>query len=396
MPSFDFMWILIVVGFAIVRPFTVFFHEMGHAIPILFFTRNAVTIYLGSYGDYIASRRLKLGLLTIYFTSNPFVWKTGLCIPSGGSNLSVNKQILYTISGPLASLFISIITSSFAFYLDSHFLVKFIMVIFFLSSLWDLFINIKPSYEPIELFDGAICYNDGYSLKQLIKYKKLPAKFSEGYDLYADKKYEEAAKYFSSVLLIERNDTSAYRFAISAYMQFRNYEQAKILSVNFEKTGKMNSDDLGNFGLIHAHLFNYAEAKNYFERSIKSNSRNAQSYLNLGFTYLLLNNYAESIKCFDKTIEMEKDLSYSYSNRGLAKFKNGDVKAGLVDIHYSIELDADNAYAYRSLGIYKMDEGKHEEAFKLFKKAASLDSFVHSINELMESAKKASHENSNR
>ena len=61
-----------------IRPITTFFHEMGHALPALMFSREAVTVYIGSYGDVSRSQKFTFGRLTIYFRFNLFAWDLGL------------------------------------------------------------------------------------------------------------------------------------------------------------------------------------------------------------------------------------------------------------------------------------------------------------------------------
>ena len=51
----------------LIKQSTTFFHEMGHAIPALIFTKKSVTVYIGSYGDISKTTQFKLGRLTIYF-----------------------------------------------------------------------------------------------------------------------------------------------------------------------------------------------------------------------------------------------------------------------------------------------------------------------------------------
>jgi hypothetical protein len=63
----------------ITRPFTVLFHELGYAIPIILMTREDATIYVGSYGDKRHSINLCLGSLNIWIRYNPFGWRGGLC-----------------------------------------------------------------------------------------------------------------------------------------------------------------------------------------------------------------------------------------------------------------------------------------------------------------------------
>ena len=65
--------ILLFIGVALIsRSVTTFVHEMGHAIPSLFFTKEEVIVCVGSYGDVSHSLRIKTwevkGLSEIQFS----------------------------------------------------------------------------------------------------------------------------------------------------------------------------------------------------------------------------------------------------------------------------------------------------------------------------------------
>ena len=58
---------------------SIFFHEMGHAIPVLFMSKGKVSIYVGSFGNKGASLKIAIGRLDMYFKYNPFLWTRGIC-----------------------------------------------------------------------------------------------------------------------------------------------------------------------------------------------------------------------------------------------------------------------------------------------------------------------------
>ena len=156
----------------IARPLTVFFHELGHAIPSILLTGRQTTIYVGSYGDPRRSIRFTIGLLQVYFRYNPLSWKLGLCVPSEA--VSLNRQILCIIAGPLTSFMIAAVCCYFTFTYDLHGLLKLFLVVFLGSGILDLIINLLPARAPVQLYDGTTAYNDGYQLIQIIQYKCRP------------------------------------------------------------------------------------------------------------------------------------------------------------------------------------------------------------------------------
>lgn len=376
--------IIIAVLIALVlatRLLTVVFHELGHAIPLILLTKQKATVYIGSYGDPKKSLRLNLGCLIIFLRYNPFNWQKGLCVPSSKS-ISINKQIIYTFTGPFTSIIIAVIACYFAFTYDLHGFLKIFLVVFTGSAIFDLLINIIPSKAPIKLHDGKIIYNDGYSLKQLFYYKRLPKEYSKAADLYNEHKFSEAAILFEN-LLEEANDENIYRLAIASYLQSKNHKKAKELSDAFLLTGKMNSDDLSNAALSYSQLELHDDALMLYDKSLELNPDNKYSLNNKGYTLNLVNKFEDAIHYFNKAIQLDKDFAYSYNNRGLAKIKSGQVEEGLKDIDHSFRLDPDNSYAYRNLGIYHFDKGEYDEALRLFTKSKELDNSTHRIDELI-------------
>lgn len=380
------IFLLIVISLVLVaRPLTVLFHELGHAIPIIFLTRQKATIYIGSYGDPNRSIKINLGVLVIFFRYNPFAWRLGLCVPSAKS-VSINKQIVYTLTGPFTSLMVAAVASYFTFTYDLHGFLKLFLIVFLGSAFIDVLVNLIPNATPIKLHDGRITYNDGYSLKQLFYYKRLPKKYSAGAELFNEQKFAEAAVLFEK-LLLDVKDENIYRLAISSYLQDKNYEKAKELSEALALTGKMNSDDLSNIALSYSQLGYHDEALKLYDRSLQLNPDNKYSLNNKGYTLNLMNKFEEAIFLFDRAIELDKEFAYSYNNRGLGKIKLGKTQEGLQDINRSLAFDPNNSYGYRNLGIYHQDKGEFDEALRLFRKAKELDSTTHMIDDLLNDTK---------
>jgi tetratricopeptide (TPR) repeat protein len=367
------------------RPFTVLFHELGHAIPAILLTKQKATIYIGSYGDPEKSLKINFGLLEIFFRYNPFAWRLGLCVPSAKA-ISINKQIIYTLTGPLASLLIGLIACYFTFAYDLHGFLKLFLIVFVGSALFDLFVNLIPNGTQIKLYDGRITYNDGYSLKQLFYYKRLPKEYSEAVDLYNEQKYADAAVLFEK-LVSDTKDENIYRLAISSYLQDKNYIKAKEVSDAFTLTGKINSDDLSNIALSYSQLGFHDDALKLYDKSLQLNPDNKYSLNNKGYTLNLMDKYEEAISLFDKSIELDPNFAYSHNNRGLAKIKLGQTEEGLQDINRSFELDPNNSYAYMNMGIYHFDKGEFEDALQKFVKAKELDGSTYMIDKYINDTK---------
>ena len=364
------------------RPFTVLFHELGHAIPAMLLTGKSVSIYMGSYGDPNKSLHFSVGLLDVWFKYNPFLWKLGLCVPSA-KHVSINKQIIYTVTGPLTSVVVASVACYFTFAYDLHGAIKLVLIIFLGSSIFDLFVNLIPRGIPVKLYDGSLVYNDGAQLKRLFHYKRIPKALERAVELCNEEKFAEAATCFKALLTDGFENEHIYKLAVSSFLQAKNYKEAKDISDQFILYGKMDSDDFTNAGISYSRFDQHDKALAFYEKSLALNPDNKFALNNMGFTLNILCRFEEAIPLFDKAIEVDKSLAYSYNNRGLAKIKIGKKEEGLGDINHSFELDKNNAYAYRNLGIYHLDKGEYSEALELFKKAKQLDDDVHSIDDLI-------------
>lgn len=368
----------------VTRPITIICHELGHAIPIILLTKEAVTVYIGSYGDVERCFKLTIGKLSLFIRYNPLKWRGGLCVPLA-KDISRNQQIIYTVSGPIASSVISGIACYFTFAYDLHGFLKLFLIVLLGSAALDLYMNLRPNPMPVVLADGTSTYNDGYTLKLLISGNA--AKLSTGGELYSQQRYAEAAVFFEEALSSTK-DARIYRLAINAYLQDKNYQKAKELSDEFSLTGPMNSNDFSSVALANSLLGFYDVAMEQYDKSLALDPVNKYSLNNKGYTLNLLSRFEEAIVLFDKAIALDNDFAYSFNNRGLSKIKQGLREEGLQDINYSFTLDPDNSYAYRNLGIYHSECGEFHEALKLFIKAKEKDTHTHMIDELINEAEK--------
>lgn len=387
--GYFFLYLFIFIGLVLItRPFTTLFHELGHAIVGLLITKQKTTIYLGSYGDPNKSKKIQIGLLEIWFRYDPFSWDRGICIVSQ-NQMSINSQILYTLAGPVASLLIAVPACYISFAYDFNDVIRIVLLVFVGSSLFDLFVNLNPSETPVKLFDGSITYNDGYSLKWLFYYKRLPESFSSAVQLFNENKFTESSELFDQLLAKGFRDEHTYRLAIVSHLQAKNHNRAKTLNEEFMRLNKMNSDDFANGGLIHSMLDQHETAMEFYEKSLALNPENKFSLNNKGFTLNIKGKYEEAILLFDKVIAIDNTFAHAFNNRGLSKFKTGNTEEGLKDIHHSLQIDKDNPYAYRNLGIYHSEKGEWDEAMRLFMKAKEIDANTKMLEELITRAQQA-------
>src|SRR5947209_5161660 len=267
----------------IIRPLTVLLHELGHAIPAIIMTKKKVIIYIGTYGDPTKGGKLSIRNLEIYFRYNPFAWRLGLCLPCA-NNISINRQIIYTVFGPIISFLIAIVSSYFIFAYDLHGFLKLYIIVFLGSSFFYLLINLIPRETPIKLYNGNITHNDGYKLKLLLAYKFSPENYKKAIDLFNNKKYAESSEILDNLIIKGNKNEHVFRLAIHIYILELKYKQAKELLDKFLLTDKMNSDDFSNMGLVYSKVGMNENAILFYDKSLNINPDNFYSLNNKGFT----------------------------------------------------------------------------------------------------------------
>jgi tetratricopeptide (TPR) repeat protein len=370
--------------FLLTRPLIVLLHELGHAIPAMLLTWQPVTIYIGSYGEPGKGLHFKIGLLEVWFRFHLSALKYGLCDPSV-EKASVNKQIVWTLTGPLTSIAIAMVACYFTFRFDLHGIVKLVLVGFLVSAALDL-LNLIPFPRPIRLYNGKITYCDGYRLKELFSYKRIVKEHARLVELWNNRDIQGIATRCDLLLGKGVKHPSIYRFAILAHLTNHHYERAKAVIDQFGPLTSWTSDDYCNAGVVCTRLGLDDVAMDFYDRSLELNPMHKYSLINQGYSFNLQLKYKAAVAIFDKAITIDPSCAYAFSHRGLSRIKLGDIDGGLADIHHAMELDVSDAYAFRNLGIYHLDKGEYEIALELLNKAKQLDGHAHLIDALISMA----------
>lgn len=372
--------LLLMVG----RLLTSVVHELGHAVAGILLTGQKAVVYIGSYGDPGNSLHLKSRKLEMYFRYNPLSWTGGLCV-SEAKEISLARQVIFTLAGPVASLLIAVPAVYVIFANDLNDAWKVAAIVFFIAAMLDLS-NLIPRKTPIKLFDGSVTYNDGYTLWQLFSSGRHIKTYEKGVDFYNSGDYKKAAELFGKIIASGLAGRSVYRAAVSALILSKDYKLAAPHLEKFISMGTLTVDELCNVGVCYSQLNNHEKALEFYERALSQEPNHKFSLNNKGYSLNLSGKFEEAIQFFDRSIELDENFAYSYNNRGLSKIKTGMIEEGLKDINYGLELDPKNAYGYRNLGIYHADKGEYREALELFRKAKELDASTHMIDELINNA----------
>jgi len=375
---------LFICLFIIARFITVLLHELGHAIPALIFTKEKVTVFLGSYGVTKTSKHLGLGKrLSFYFKLNPFAWRSGMVIHSP-ENVSVRKNLIILFMGTSFPIFIAIVTLWVVFALDMNGFLKLFTLIFLLSALFDLR-NLYSNAEPILLVNGLHTHNDGYQIRKSLAYRKNFKIIAPAYKLYESEQYREAIKLFRKLNPVFI-DNDVFVIVLTAYLHCKDFTGGKEFYQMMLKVDNWPSADSNiffNIALIESFSGKHQLAMDFYSKSIELDGKNTNSISNRGYTHSLLEQFDEAINDFNTVIEIEPESSYAFANIGYAKIKLGLREEGLADINKAISLDEKNSYAYRNLGLYYLNEGNYKEAKFNLQFAYDINPDTHMIKEYM-------------
>lgn len=374
LPLVFFIWLLFLI-----RPITVFFHEMGHAIIARIFTKKDVKVFIGSYGNTDRSFSFKIGPYIYYFYKNPIKWGRGVCIAEANV-MSIDKQILFSFGGPLMSLVFAIITFIINYYSDFK---NLFFLLLFYSSLIDFVANLIPFNRKIALEDGRTTTNDGSRILALLKLKKLPAEFPKAVNFLQNKQYAEAVKIFEE-LVVTCKKQEVYRLAIFALVKNNEIEKAKSISNEFKTNFDFNSDDFVNHGICYTETGEFEEALKFYDESLKLNPKNKFSLNNKAYTFCLQAKYDDAIPLLNEAIALDKNMSHAYSNLALAKVKTGQLEEAFYDAQKSIEITPELADPYKALGIYYVEKREFYKALEQFQKSKSLENPPKDIDKLIE------------
>lgn len=378
-------FILIISTLAVLRPFTTFLHELGHAIPSLLYTKEEITIYIGSYGDPEKSLYFRIGRLKIFFKYNPLLWDSGLCVP-GETDLSIYKNIIIVLMGPLTSLIIGALCLYVSLCLSKSDSITYVTLMIAISSFIDFYQNIVPDPMPITLHGVGQVHNDGQQLKMLLKYRNIPKEYDKSVAYYNNHEFVKSGALFEKIIESGFKKDFVFRLAISSYLQIKEYDKADRIQEDFIKKHKkkLSSNDYFNSGLIKSYNGNIEESIEDYSKSLELDFNNINSFNNRGYAYNLLERYENAIEDFNKAIALDENFAYGLNNRGLAKIKLGDLQTGFMDIKKSLELNDENSYCYLNLGIYYFDTKDYNKALVNFNIALELDKDTYLLKEHIE------------
>ena len=365
-------------GIIFMRSITTFFHEMGHAIPALLFTRKEkVHVFVGTYGDISNCLQLNFGRLALYLKLNIFNWRIGLCTHGGIKGFL--PQLIVILGGPIASLLIA--TLAFYFILHNNYSQNWIVLIvfFLISAIIDFIVNVDPSHTPIKLYDGGITYSDGYQLLRTIRRRGLPEVFFAAENLFQQKEYEIAIEQCLDLIEKVPQKKPVYDLVVKSFMGLKDYGNALNFYDSFKAIHPYNYIDFYQIGLLNLKLNRWDEALSYFDHCIYEKHTDGMALANRGYIHLQRGNYQRAQQDLEAAVFYAPDNPEAWNNRGLLKIKQNQLEGGFLDLQIAQKIAPSHPRIIYHIGIYWEKKRNFKAALKCFKEAKSLGLEYHGI-----------------
>jgi hypothetical protein len=306
----EYLPLILIAFFAlyiVVSPLTVWFHELGHAIPAMLASGKEVTIYIGSYGNEKDSFHINWGRMNMWV--KPGIRKRGLCIYPDG--LSLKMLIISTLCGPLASIIVGVFMYYLIFTLDAHGMVKLVTVVFLISATVDLFVNLFPRKMPLAL-TGGTTYNDGYIILHLIRYGEMPAfKFTTDEKGHIDPdEADEFLAHYSEV----KFDAAFYRHLIIVNIYKNRNNRALELHTLLSQKYSLTADDYGFRSILSMRTEQLSDGLSDAEKAISLEPDNVFAHFALGLFYIENNEKEKALEHLNRAwVQRENIYGYEES-----------------------------------------------------------------------------------
>ncbi len=362
--------IAILVICVLSRSITTLIHELGHALPALWFTQKEVTVYVGSYGDLSHSWKIKIGRLTSYLKINLFNWHSGLCMHQGVTN--VMQRIIIILGGPLFSVILSL---ALLFVLQNEAMSdigKALVGLFVVSSVIDFLANVIPARDALMLHNGQQTYNDGTQLMTVLRTLSYPENYRRAMDYYHSDNRIACIAELKKIVTLDKADAEIFRFLLECLLEEKDFAEAEKQINIFQKKIPFKAIDFKLVGRIKMAQSEDKEAVRYFSKALYWLFKDAD-LLNLrGEAIMRLGEYELAEKDFQTAIQYQPQFVDAQINLGIAQIKSGKRKEGFLHLRNAYQTNPNNPTVHLHLGYYYNLEETYQQAYFHFSKAKEL------------------------
>lgn len=344
-------------------------HELGHALPALFFTKRPVTIYIGSYGDDIGPK-FRIGKLTIRIKPRLSYLRAGglstyEAIPSAAKNYAI------LLGGPLVTVAIAALLIPVVIDDDFHGPLKIMVVILLGCTLLNLIGNLYPR----KLEPDTTLYSDGKQLIDIINLRGTNTYLFRAAAFFYHNQFKETLAELDKIDKRHLNEYIASLY-IQSYVELKQFGMLTAFKEKYMDAGLMaslTSYNAINLSFANIQLKEYPEALALLDRAIELDDESYYAYNNRGFVHNLLGNYAAAKADLNKACKLDPNAAYSVTNRAYSNVKLGLLEEARADINKSMELNDGNSYIYLVQGMYQLETGAPQAALLNLVKAKELN-----------------------
>lgn len=352
------------------RSLTTFFHEMGHAIPALLFTKGDVIVFIGTYQDLSGSFSLRIGRLHIYFRLNLFNWEIGLC--SYKKPRLVWQELLITLGGPIASLLIAIPLFSLVLTQNFSDIPLTIVLIFVVAAAIDFFVNIYPSSKAIQMHNGVTTYNDGYQIYLLLGRLSLPKHFFEIEENFKNRDYQKVIADCEELIIEKQHKRAIYELLAKAYVKEKKYDDAIYTYKRLRSHLKFKYQNYREMGNIYRQKNNYEEALKHFNYCLHIDYKDAEVLVDKAYLSIQQGEYDTAIADLDAAIFYSPEAENAYLNRGLAQIRLRNYKEAHADLMVFESMNTTNPLLPYYVGMLHEKQHRYDKALESYKKAKAM------------------------
>lgn len=369
---------LIVMGTSLVVfwPISVLFHEIGHAIPMLIFSKKSVLIFVGDKNNSKKFFEYKVGRLQFKLGYDSFL-VSGFAQMTEHLQLPKWKLIIIDLWGPIFSSILCAILFFSAFYLDLHGFFKFLIIGFLLHSFIELCFIFN--YH-IFLENQYYVFSDGANLYHRIFKKYGLTEINHALFMFYSQEYDSSAKLMEQIIADGFDESYfLHRYLISLCYNGSSSQSYEVYSSsNFKYI--ISPIDKSQFGATL--LLNGNEnGKHLILDAFQENPKDDTILANKAFLSLEEGNYTSAKEIFTYLLHSPNFKSYAFANLTLARYLSKTENIGLSHFDKCVEEYPLEVYAYRNKGIYLYDKEDYKEAIKYFRSAIKKDKYCYQANE---------------
>ncbi len=361
----------------VLRSFTTLFHEMGHAIPALIFSKDKVQVYIGTYGDTEHGATISLGRLDIFYKFNFLAWNIGMCKHQGQTNAWRNFLII--VGGPIASLLIAIPLLFFLPQAQANPILHFAIIVFVGAAMLDLVSNLFPYGSQMHTDSGKSIYNDGMQLLSLWKRGSLPTVYFQMEKLIAEKNFVDAIEKGKPIVTGDKTKPEVYDLMVQALREEKEYEDIitaiKLKSQFYE----LKPTDYHMMGVANTKLNRFDEALKFLNQACYKEYTNGLMLKDRGYLHLQRSDAMAALDDFNAALHFNGSLLDAVVYRALAMIRLEEPGEAIVDLKQVVELEPEYALAWFYLGQAYEASKEDDLAFDAYTKAKELGCKEHGL-----------------